>query len=183
MRNIIEYSDLIENESFVLWYLIQGFPIGLTENEDALCEITEENYGEAIDIDMIDDLTGYYEGVLEKSDGYIDNPKTIKLELAEGNTLFIEFHPGDTLYYLNEDFLGCTGPHYEIWKIPFEKFLNFTAGLNDLEKLLVLPMVKISEDESEKFYDIVVPILKSINIDESDIEDICTCIVSNCLPE
>ena len=87
-----------------------NFPSGVTSNDDALIEIMSEKYEDLIDHSFIDDLTGYYDGVFDESDGYIDNPNTIKMILSTGNELFIEFHPGDTIYYFGQEELGCTGP-------------------------------------------------------------------------
>ncbi len=41
-----------------------------------------------------DNFTKYYDGVLEESDGYVDEPETLICELAPAQTLKIEFHPG-----------------------------------------------------------------------------------------
>ena len=183
MREYIEYSDLIESESFVIWYLMHSFPAGVTKDDDALVEIMDENYGEAIDVRVIDELTGYYQWVSAENDGYIDNPKTLTLALSSGDKLFIELHPGDTLYFLNDELLGSTGPEYKIQRITLDGFFGYTNGMNDFEKMLILPMIKIRKDESEDFLEIVASVLKSAGIDESDTVDICDCIVSNCLAE
>lgn len=164
-----------------MWFIMCNFPEGLTSDEDALSEFMFERYEEIIDESWIDEITGYYDSVFDESDGYIDDPNTIKLTLSTGDEFFIELHPGDFIYYMGDTELGCTGPEYSIQKIDLESFLNYTNNLSDSEKLLVLPMVKIESDEQNKFSDIVKNILLDVKYVDSDIEDICTCIVDNCL--
>ena len=96
-----------------------------------------------IDINIVHDFTGFYEGVFDINDGYIDVPKTVKIFLDNDNEFYVEFHPGDTLFFLNNEIIGSTGPHYQIRKIPFLSFLNYSKRLSNVEKLLLLPMADI----------------------------------------
>ncbi|MDE7204788.1 MAG: immunity protein 19 [Lachnospiraceae bacterium] len=55
--------------------------------------------------------------------------------------LKIEFHPGDILYFINDEQIGSTGPHYELQTIPYEKveqLLSLKKGRQLF--LLLLPL-------------------------------------------
>jgi len=182
MRTFIDCSKLLENESFLLWFLMTSFPTGLTENEDSIDEVMGDKYNDKIEQDFIDNLTGYYDGIFKESDGYIDVPKSVKLDL-NGDELVIEFHAGDTVYYLNDKMLGCTGSEYSIWKIPFEHFLKYSEKLNSFEKFLLLPMVFVIADEEEEYNKIIYSVVENIGVLKDDFDDICRCIFTNCLKE
>ena len=150
MRTFIDCSKLLENESFLLWFLMTSFPTGLTENEDSIDEVMGDKYNDKIEQDFIDNLTGYYDGIFKESDGYIDVPKSVKLDL-NGDELVIEFHAGDTVYYLNDKMLGCTGSEYSIWKIPFEHFLKYSEKLNSFEKFLLFNILNLKLVKQKNF--------------------------------
>ena len=97
------------------------YPNGYDESNDiSVSELMEELYTEEVG-NWWEQFTGYYEGVLEDSDGYLDNPTTLEEELLPDKILKIEFHPGDILYFINDEQIGSTGPHYELQTIPFKK--------------------------------------------------------------
>jgi len=56
---------------------------------------------------------------LDETDGYIDNPETVICNLTATQTIKIEFHPGDTVYYVNDKQIACTGGEYNIQIFPF----------------------------------------------------------------
>lgn len=93
-------------------------------------------------------FTGYYKGVLDKSDGYLDNPTTLEEELLPDKILKIEFHMGDILYFINDEQIGSIGPHYELQTIPYEKveqLLSLKKGRQLF--LLLLPLAFIEAEE------------------------------------
>lgn len=182
MRQIIEYSKVIYNTNFVLWFLMTNFPEGIDESTDcSIAELIEENC--ELDKTWIDNLTGYYDGVLDESDGYINEPKTIMLSLATNDCFFVEFHPGDTLYFLNDQMLGCTGPEYSIKKITFECYQEYIKNMVGLERLLLLPMLKVHQKDKDTLFNIVSSILHDIDLQGCSIDDLCECIFENCLEE
>lgn len=71
-----------------------SFPTALDEETDmSLTELMAESGMR--DTIWWDNFTKYYDRVLEKSDGYVDEPEILICELAPTQTLKIEFHPGD----------------------------------------------------------------------------------------
>ena len=179
MKQIIEYSELLSNDNFVPWFLMINFPEGIDNFKDcSLFEIIQENC--RIDRAWVDNLTGYYEGANE-NDGYVENPKAIKIKLSTGDNFYIEFHPGDTIYYINDSEIGCTGPSYVIRKLSLSQFFEHTKNIKDIEKIFLLPMLRISFAEKDEFANVIKSILSRVNLQGYSIEDVCTCILENCL--
>lgn len=180
MKENINYVDLLLNRNFIAWFLSCNFPEAIDNTTDySLSEIIQENC--LIDKSFIDNVTGYYEGVFEESDGYIDNPKCIKYTLDTGDNFCIEFHPGDTIYYINNSQIGCTGPDYSIKKISFSQYIEYTNSRSDIEKFLLLPMLKVISTEKKAVFYLVKNIINQIDLQGCDIEIVCKCILENCL--
>lgn len=178
--NLCDSSSLLTNPHFVRWFLMMNFPEGMDAAEGcSLFELMEEKC--TLDTAFIDHLTGYYDGVFEENDGYIDSPKRVVLPLATGDEFCVAFHPGDTIYFINGIKIGCTGPHYEIRRLPLSEFLVYTAQMQDKEKLFLLPMVKISAGEREVMTQIIQSVLCSFPLQECSAKQIGACILENCL--
>lgn len=180
MKNNVNYMDLSSNSKFIMWFLSCNFPEAIdSETDYSLSEIIQENC--VIDKKFIDDLTGYYEGVFEENDGYIDHPKCISFDLHTGERYCIEFHPGDTIYYINDMQIGCTGPDYSIKHILLSKFLQYTKDLSEIEKFYLLPMIKIIETEKKDALSLVKTIVNQFDLQGCNVDKVCECIVENCL--
>ena len=150
MKYIIKSEELLANKNFIPWFLLTSFPEGINNTKEiSLIELIQEEY--IIDKEWIDWLTGYYDKVFDENDGYVDEPKAIEFKLSNGDVFSIEFHPGDTIYYLNDKQIGCTGPSYKIRNISLSKFHEFTNNMDDKYKVFLLPMVKIESTEEEFF--------------------------------
>lgn len=180
MRQIIDQWELLCKECFAAWFIMNNFPEGLDVSSDcSLAEIMAE--GCVIDKSWVDELTGYYEGVFDENDGYIENPKTVELGLSAGTFLYIEFHPGDTLYFLGTDRIGCTGSDYSIRKIEFSQFVEYTKEMDVREKIFLLPMLKIRRDEKEPAAELIMSVLRTCTLHNCDLNQICACILENCI--
>ena len=83
-----------------------------------------------LDKDWIDNLTSYYDGVFDENDGYIDTPKAVAMKLSNGDEFCVEFHPGDTIYYINDIQIGCTGSSYMIRNISLAQFYEYISNMN-----------------------------------------------------
>ena len=127
-----------------------------------------------------DNFTKYYDGILEKSDGYVDEPETLVCELTQTQTLKIEFHPGDTIYFINDKQIACTGGHYNIQVIPFKKLL--TAAIGKQMFLLLLPLAVIDNPDKDEAAHIISNALREI-FDKRLCSQYADCIVNGLLSE
>lgn len=117
-----------------------------------------------LDKDWIDNLTSYYDGVFDENDGYIDTPKAVAIKLSNGDEFCVEFHSGDTIYYINDIQIGCTGSSYMIRNISLAQFYEYTSNMNDIEKIFLLPMVKITLEEKDELAKVIKLILSTADL-------------------
>ncbi len=180
MKQIIEYIELLSNSSFIPWFLMNNFPEGIdNSNECSLMELIQETC--VLDKEWIDKLTGYYDGVFDENDGYIDTPKVVVLSLSRGDELCVEFHPGDTIYYINGHQIGCTGSSYMIRNISLTQFFEYISNLNDSEKILLLPMIKITFEEKDELSNVINSVLSAVDMQGCSIENVSAYILENSL--
>ena len=181
MRKLINYDTIKNEKDFWLIFLMGSFPESLdNETDETLSEIISGLYG--YNRQWADDFTGYYDGIFDECDGYIDDPTTLEIELSTGEKLYIEFHPGDTIYFINDEEIGCTGPEYFIHKLDWQKYVSYTHSLSCEQKLLLMPMLAVKDGEKNELNQIIVDGLKATGaIKEADYERICGAIIENCL--
>ncbi|MDE5620756.1 MAG: hypothetical protein K2I80_09640 [Ruminococcus sp.] len=75
-----------------------------------------------------------------ENDGYVDNLNYIILTLNY-HEFKIEFHAGDTLYFLDGIQIGCTGPHFILGTLSFQDFTELQKNVEDVRiYLLVIPI-------------------------------------------
>lgn len=82
---------------------------------------------------------------------------------------------------MNEDELGCTGPEYSIKKISLPQFWEYTKNIGDAEKLFLLPMLRVCSDEKDLLFKTAKLILRNVDLQECNVDDLCRCILENCL--
>lgn len=160
---MITLNDLkITNKKFWTGFVASCFPTALDEETDmSVSEIIEEN--NAADINWWENFTKYYDGVLEETDGYIDDPETFICTLTPARILKVEFHPGDTVYYINDKQIGCTGGEYHIQVFSVIDLLNFVKDKNDYRIfLLLLPLTVIKNKDADKITKKISNVLKGI---------------------
>ena len=167
------------NRNFWVGFMATSFPTALEEETDmSLTELMIEDG--MCDTSWWDKFTKYYDGVLEESDGYIDEPETIICELVPTQILKIEFHPGDTVYYINDKQLACTGGHYNIQVIPFKELLN---SIKDKQIfLLLLPLAVIDNQNKDEAIQIISNTLQEI-FDKCLCSQYADCIVNGLMSE
>lgn len=180
MRNIVEFKVVKNKIDFWLYFLTNNFPEALDEQTDmTIADMILDKY--YLEEEWINQFTKYYDGVFEDNDGYIDTPNTIQIDLSTEKGLFIEFHPGDTIYFIDTEQIGATGSHYAIKKISWKKFIQYTNDLEVLEKLLLLPMVYIKEQQIVELKSFLLEAMNKIAIEKEEQLGICNAIIENCL--
>lgn len=157
MKDVFVIGDLIlEDEKFWIYFFSKNYPNGYYEENDIeLSEYIFANY--ELSLKWVNEFTKYYDGVLDEQDGYVNTPRVIKVNLSDDNNLIVEFYPGDTIFFLNNKKIGCTGPHYEIHKISWSEFNKLLYNVDDREVkfLLLLPMVFIKKEEVEEMEKVI----------------------------
>ena len=112
----------------------------------------------------------------------LDDPAFLEAPLPQGRTLKIEFHPGDTLYYVNGEKIGSTGPHWKLGTVPYkelEKLLPLEQGWQLF--LLLLPLASLERKEAPAAQQVIkVQMMHCFGADLC--ESVSKCIVSG-LPE
>ena len=167
------------NQKFWIGFLATSFPTALEEDTDmSLTDLIEEN--EVTDVNWWRNFTKYYDGVLEESDGYLDEPETLICELTPAQTLKIEFHPADTVYYINDKQIACTGGHYNIQVIPFKDLLIFIG--NKQIFLLLLPLAVIDNRDKDEAVPVIAKVLQKI-LDKRLSGRYAECIVNGLMPK
>lgn len=157
---MLSLSDIgFSNRNFWIGFMATSFPTALDKKTDmSLIELIEEN--ETTDISWWSNFTKYYDGVLEETDGYIDEPETLSCNLTSTQTLKIEFHSGDTIYYINDTQIACTGSHYHIQIFPFKDLLNVLEDKRIF--LLLFPLTVIDKPDMDNATEIISNVLQGI---------------------
>lgn len=154
----IEFDNLY----FWFYFLETAFPNGYNEEKDiSVGEIIEKVFNMDVNkaTNWVNNFTGYYEGVMDESDGYLENPNVLTIKLAQDIFLNIEFHPGDTIYYFNSIQIGCTGPHWQLYCLTWNELVEISNKALDSDYifLLLLPITAITnEDNLEKISKLII---------------------------
>ena len=177
--HIINYDDIKDDEQFWLFFLECGFSQGYEEeNEIVVSEFIYENY--EVDMEWANEFTGWYEGIMDDNDGYSDMPKRLKIHLSTGSNFYIDFHPCDVLYYIDDERIGSSGADFKLGIIYWEDFKKYTADLSDIEKLLIMPMLNAENADIDELKNIIKNALKQTPVKENDIEMLCEMIINHC---
>lgn len=139
-----------DNKAFWHVYFLCGYGEFYCEELDMSVMDMEEEINQDGDLEYWNEFTGWYEGIFEESDGYLDEPTYLETYIdAMNKTLKIEFHPGETVYFLDGEEIGCIGPH-SVTRQP----LSFTAmksvldgAFGDILFFLLFPMVELEEGD------------------------------------
>jgi len=98
-----------------------------------------------------DEFTGWYDGMLDASDGQVEEPGLLELPLANGGSLIVEAHPGDV--YVRRRSVGGSerdeianfGPHAWVPEWTLEGVARQVGG--DHAAFLVLaPLVRLKPE-------------------------------------
>lgn len=183
MNDILTLNDLCnESEQFWSFFLSKSYPNGYFEEEDIeLSEYIREKYN--VSLEWVDEFTKYYDGVMDEKDGYVENPRKVIVDFANSNLLEVEFHPGDTIFYLNKESIGCTGPHFNLHKISWTEFKALLVDVDNKEWrfFMLLPMIYIKEDEIGEALMEITKYLTRLPFKSEDHKIIAKCIIENIL--
>lgn len=185
MNDILTLDDLRnESEKFWTFFLSKCYPNAYFEQEDIeLSDYIREKY--IVSLSGADDFTKYYEGVLDEEDGYVENPRKVIVDFANNNLLEIEFHPGDTIFYLNKENIGSTGPHFNLHKIAWSEIKLLLEGVDNKEWkfFMILPIIYIKENEADEALIEITKYLTKLPFKLEDYKIIAKCIIENILSE
>ena len=172
-------DDIINNNSFWIYFLSVNFPYAYDEITDTDISGLLDEYD--YDSKWIDGLTQYSEEIFDENDGYVDNPNTIDLNL-NGYDFMIEFHPGDTVYFLDGQEIGSTGGHFILKKIDFQFFSELIRESEDSRIfLLVMPMVSLKNTDIPLARHIIKSALETLDIHEEHVTKITDMITDSLL--
>lgn len=177
-RNITLKDVDFSNINFWVGFLNTSFPTALDKEKDE--NITEILAEVNHDASWWDEFTYYYDGVLEENDGYADKPRTLSFSINDDNKFKIEFHPGDTLFFLNGTQIGQTGPSYKIQVLKYEEISK--ALDNETIFFLLLPLLSIQNKEKDIIKKRITDLLSKI-IDKELAYNAAGAIVSGLLEE
>lgn len=174
------FDEVMSNNSFWLYFVSTQFPNAFDDVDDiSLGEFISENYEP--DDKWIDDFTQYYDGIMDENDGYIDNPNSINL-ILNNHDFKIEFHAGDTLYFLDGIQIGCTGSHFILGTLSFQDFTGLLKNVEDVRiYLLVLPMLALEKQNIPYINEIIKFSLSSVGFCKEHTEIIAKMIADGLL--
>jgi hypothetical protein len=111
MEDIISTKDISQEKYFWLYFLSVNYSNMSydDESQDNLSDYIYENFEESLfekAYDWVNNFTKHYPEVFKEADGYLENPRKLIVDLNENNSLTIEFHPGDTYFFMNNKVLA-----------------------------------------------------------------------------
>ena len=115
-------------------------------------------------------------------DGCFENPHFISGDLG-GISFAIEFHSWQTVFYINDIYIGNQGGHFEVWFLTVRELLVFDRYDSQFLFLLLLPMVGVEEHEREQMEQLVCEKLKAVTLFAGHEAYIAKCIVNGLVIE
>ncbi len=129
-----------ENKDIWLYHFTANFPFADNpEDETMLDEFIMENY-ELPGLDWFDKFTGSKSEDGEESGPW--NGCSLNIRINSQVVLGIEFHPYETIFFLNHTFIGNTGGHFRLSLIKWQELKAITEGRNisDIIFMMLLPL-------------------------------------------
>lgn len=127
--------------------LLMDFPFACKqENETMLSDFLEENY-KMPDEAWHKELTGGTNHEENESEPW--NGTSLAIKINEKTTLFVEYHPFETIFFFNDLYLGNTGGHYHLSLFTWNELLQIVQH-HEKESLLfflLLPLVVGTKQE------------------------------------
>lgn len=165
-------------QSFWPFFFCSCFPNGYLESEDIdITDYIQENY--ILDMDWVHSFTKYYPEVFDDYDGYVKSPRTLMVEFNLNSNLSIEFHPGDTIFYLNKQKIGSTGPHFQLHSIAWDDFICLTMCRPAEAFFALLPMAYIVSSEYHAAAQLIMERFLDISFDGNNDVVLLKCILAD----
>lgn len=183
MEDIISIEEIKKQELY-FWpfFFCSCFPNGYSEEDDVeITDYLQKNYN--IDMVWVHSFTKYCSKVYEDCDGYVTSPRTLLIELNLDTKLGIEFHPGDTLFHLNGEKVGSTGPHFQIHTIAWDYFMRLTEGCPIEAFFALLPLSYIMPSEYNAAIDLIKKKFLELPFEGNKDEILLNCILANLQPD
>jgi len=160
----VDISEInFHNQNFWWYFFSSNFRHAFIEDEGLFLAGILAQYEPDGVLEWGHTFTQYYDGVIYESDGYLDNPTTLEAKISSDETWKIEFHPGDTIYFINDVEIGCTGPHWKRQVLPYSKIRSVLSQKDGIILfLLFLPMVYATADEIDEARENIIEILPMI---------------------
>lgn len=167
-----------DNSRFWAYFLSTSYPCAYLEETD--CEMYSlVSKVMPVDTAWSDEFTQYYDGVMDENDGYVEEPTTITAPISDSENLKIEFHPGDTIFYINNEEVGCTGPHWKLWAIPYQRVKSLLAVEHGAVLFqLLLPMAVLEEEDIIDLKNILEKHLLEFGFTQPALSQAADCIIS-----
>lgn len=173
MKNVGIDEIGIENKRFWHGFFLSSYPCAYSDELDLSLNDLADKISDSGDLKWWNEFTGWYDGILEECDGYLDEPAYVEADFL-GDKLKVEFHPGDICFYLNGTEIGSTGPCYKLNSLPFDR-------IKAVEKCelfwLVLPLAIVGENDKNAAVEFLADRLTEI-FDESICKTLATVMVS-----
>jgi hypothetical protein len=95
------------------------------------------------------EFTGWHPGIFGESEGHSDDPAAVRISLANGAELRVEFHPGDRWWFLrgpggNQTMMANIGPHWALPGLRWQEAVALASAAplpRWMPILLLLPIV------------------------------------------
>ncbi len=141
MENLITKNDIIQNSKYFWGFYFSYFRGGDDSKEISMDEVIDS---------IIDYNSDEHYKWIESFFKYQDNkPRYIGGKLNEQLSFHIEFveedNTRDIVFYINDEYIGNLGGHFECWSLTLNEILFFEQF--DFVFLLLLPMVGISKED------------------------------------
>ncbi|WP_324024604.1 Imm19 family immunity protein [Maribacter sp. BPC-D8] len=168
MENLITRNDIMENQTF-FWFSYFSWFRGFDE-------INELNIDEAlanviqVDTDKINKWSETFFSSINGKQRFIGG------KLSKNLSFQIEFLEEEITFYINEQYIGNLGGHFEAWYLTLDEISVFEKY--DFIFLLLLPMVGITKNELDFTKELISKNLKSIPKFKNQSEYISECIAN-----
>lgn len=135
---------------------------------------------------IIPDFDDWYDTFCPKNkadeNGILQSPNSIEVKLADTMRFAIDFHVGETTYYLNDIYIGNQGGHFEAWFLTWDELLTFERYREEYF-LLLLTMTGITAVQRPQALERISQSLKQIPLFAEHADYIADCICNGLIIE